>query len=102
MNLIELRCPNCGSTLKVNEELDFFHCNSCGTKIINEKDEKVVTVNFNKNENINKKVEKVTRDDTQIELKKLEMQEDKNFVKGWGLFMGAIFLIFLIMAAMGM
>lgn len=86
MNLIELRCPNCGSTLMVNEELDFFHCNSCGTKIINEKDEKVVTINLNKNENINKKVEKITRDDTQIELKKLESQEVIRILLGLGVF----------------
>ena len=33
MNLIKLKCENCGAQLEVNKELDEIHCNYCGTKI---------------------------------------------------------------------
>lgn len=33
MKLIDLKCPNCHSSLKVNEELDIITCNYCGSTI---------------------------------------------------------------------
>ena len=32
MNLIELKCKNCGAKLEVNKDLDKFVCNFCGTE----------------------------------------------------------------------
>ncbi len=65
MALIELKCPNCGDVLKVNDELSEFYCESCRTRIINVKDEKVYTVNINDNKNI--RIENITRDEAEIE-----------------------------------
>ncbi len=32
MELINIKCPNCGANLDVNQELEEFVCNYCGTK----------------------------------------------------------------------
>ena len=42
MKLIELKCPSCGSNLKVNKELKTFTCNFCGTTTL--LDDEVVRV----------------------------------------------------------
>ena len=34
MNLIKLKCENCGAKLEVNEDLDEIVCNYCGSKIL--------------------------------------------------------------------
>lgn len=34
MKLIELKCNNCGATLKVNSELNEIYCNYCGNKML--------------------------------------------------------------------
>ena len=34
MEFHQLKCPNCGATLEVEDELDMFFCKYCGTKII--------------------------------------------------------------------
>lgn len=32
MRLMELKCPNCGVSIQVDEERDFCFCSYCGTK----------------------------------------------------------------------
>lgn len=34
MQFHQLKCPNCGASLEVEDELDVFFCKYCGTKII--------------------------------------------------------------------
>lgn len=34
MNMIQLKCPNCGADLEVEDGLDSFFCKYCGTKIV--------------------------------------------------------------------
>ena len=34
MNLIELKCKNCGGVMKVNSDLNEIMCNYCGSKIL--------------------------------------------------------------------
>ena len=34
MEFHQLKCPNCGAVLSVEDELDIFFCKYCGTKII--------------------------------------------------------------------
>ena len=34
MNMIQLKCPNCGADLEVEDSLDSFFCKYCGTKIL--------------------------------------------------------------------
>ncbi len=32
MRIVELKCPNCGATIQVDEDRDFCFCSYCGTK----------------------------------------------------------------------
>jgi DNA-directed RNA polymerase subunit RPC12/RpoP len=34
MKFHQLKCPNCGAELEIEDELDVFFCKYCGTKII--------------------------------------------------------------------
>ena len=34
MNVISLKCPNCGGELEVEDGLDTFYCKYCGHKIV--------------------------------------------------------------------
>ena len=34
MNLIKLKCENCGAQLEVNSDLDKINCNFCGAEIL--------------------------------------------------------------------
>ena len=34
MNMIQLKCPNCNADLNVENNLDSFYCQYCGTKIL--------------------------------------------------------------------
>ena len=34
MEFVELKCPSCGADLKVENGLDIFYCQYCGTKIV--------------------------------------------------------------------
>ncbi len=36
MKLVSCKCPNCGSTVKLNENLERCTCNYCGAEVINE------------------------------------------------------------------
>ncbi len=34
MNLIKMKCENCGASLEVNKDLDKIHCNFCGSEVL--------------------------------------------------------------------
>ena len=36
MNIIQVRCPKCGNTLQINENLKVVNCNYCGVQFLNE------------------------------------------------------------------
>lgn len=34
MNFVQMKCPNCGADLEVEDNIDSFYCKYCGTKIL--------------------------------------------------------------------
>ena len=34
MNFIQMKCPNCGADLEIENGIDSFYCKYCGTKIL--------------------------------------------------------------------
>lgn len=43
MNFVQMKCPNCGADLEVENDIDSFYCKYCGTKILLEgQDEEVL------------------------------------------------------------
>lgn len=34
MNFVQMKCPNCGADLEVENDIDSFYCKYCGTKIV--------------------------------------------------------------------
>lgn len=34
MNLFQMKCPNCGADLEIEDGIDSFYCKYCGTKIV--------------------------------------------------------------------
>lgn len=34
MNFVQMKCPNCGADLEIENGIDSFYCKYCGTKIL--------------------------------------------------------------------
>ncbi len=98
MELITLKCPNCGADIEIENGIDTFYCKYCGYKIILDGQSdaainaKVRLKELESNERINR--EKL---DFKREKEKEENKAFKYFFIGWAIFMLLTFSIFSIM-----
>lgn len=69
MIMNELKCPNCGASITVDREREFCFCSYCGTKIMLQNENEVIYTD--------KARIKESADNKEIELKKMEIQNEQ-------------------------
>lgn len=99
MDLVELKCKNCGSNLKFNPELDEIICNYCGAKIMIDDE----ATKLNRIENIKLKSRKVNHEQYMKELKEKDnykYEKDKKKMKLALIILLCLFCVVPIIASM--
>ena len=99
MEVHQLKCPNCNANLEVENGLDTFYCNYCGTKLIvdHQSDSMIrAKVDIKKAEI---EAERERQKQQHIENKiKLDNDNDKLFYKVIGAILGVVILAAIIMS----
>ena len=97
INLISIKCPECGADLSVEDDREFSFCSYCGTKVI---------IN-NDNEHIYRTIDeagiKQAETDRIVKLRQLEMEERSNISRKTGIILWiTITIILLIVGIIGL
>lgn len=90
MKLQKLNCPNCNGLLNIEltQKSDYIFCPYCGQQFHIDSEKREYT--FNKNININKTINHIKRNETEIEKAKASVKETK-----FELIFGAFMIVFL-------
>lgn len=75
MKIRALKCPECGASLEIKDDLAVCYCMYCGTKLF--VDDENIEVTINKNINIHKTVIRRTVDDAAIQEAKVKDRMDR-------------------------
>ena len=67
INFVSVKCPECGAQLEVEEGRTQAFCTYCGTKVLIQ----------NENEHIYRHIDEAAIRYTELEMKRLEMEEEK-------------------------
>lgn len=71
IKMIPVKCPECGASIEIDKERSFGFCSYCGSKvIINNENEQIIR-------NIDEAAIKKSEVEKELELKKLELEEER-------------------------
>lgn len=83
MELIQLRCPNCNADLKIENGLNTFYCQHCGTKIVLAEHPEIIRAKAEAHiADTNAELEKA-RLQHELELKHIEETKSKEEWRRW-------------------
>lgn len=94
MEFHQLKCPNCGATLTIENDIDTFFCQYCGTKLIAD-GQSDVAIRAKADIKLAEKAIERERQQQEYEERKARY-EDESMTKAFLIFVGVIILFLII------
>ena len=98
MEFVQMKCPNCGADLEVENGLDSFYCKYCGTKIILSGQSSAAYFTKTASQIVNRLLDQ--REAAREEKRRIEEQNNKDAMKvliGIAVFIVAMFAVAIVL-----